>query len=115
MLVMSVCGVLVTTMLLISNNLKEWERFYEKNKIPKDSFWRKLYPFKKEPTGGLLYITFIPALISMLILFVVLIIYVIYWIKPEVLSGFLESKTSLYISLGYAGLFVIHMGVARWR
>ena len=81
------------------------------NQIPKDSFWQKLYPFKKKPECGLLYITFIPLLLSFLILFAVLIVYVIYWIKPELMSDFLYSHITLYFSFAYLLIYSILAGL----
>lgn len=117
MLFAAICVVLQTVMMLF------WHRLYmhrigewllENNKIPAKSFLRKLYPFKKEPKDGLLYITFIPVLISVLIFFAVLIIYACYWIKAELLSDFLESGSCLGISLGYMGLSLVYGCFVRW-
>lgn len=87
------------------------KRFIERNKIPEDSFWQKLYPFKYKPVLGLLYIRFIPLLLSFLILFAVLIVYVIYWIKPELVSEFLYSQITVYVSGAYLFIWIIALSL----
>ena len=85
--------------------------FVKHNQIPENSFLQKLYPFKYKPSAGLLYVTFIPFLLSFLILFAVLIVYVIYWIKPELMSDFLYSHITLYFSFAYLLIYSILAGL----
>lgn len=75
-------------------------RFFDKP-IPQNSVWRKIYPFRERETNPLLYVKWIPCVISFIILIVVLIIYIVYWIFPSLLSDFLQSKLCGGISLSY--------------
>ena len=49
-------------------------RFFDKP-IPQNSVWRKIYPFRERETNPLLYVKWIPCVISFIILIVVLIIF----------------------------------------
>lgn len=69
--------------------------------IPKDSFWRKIYPFKENENNPLLYVKLIPFFITFFILIAVFIIYIVYWISPISLSSFLQSKWGFIISIVY--------------
>ena len=75
-------------------------RFFDKE-IPKDSVWRKIYPFKESETNPLLYVKLIPFFITFIILIAVLIIYIVYWISPPLLEEFLLSKLCAWISVSY--------------
>lgn len=80
-------------------------RFFNKV-IPKDSFWRKLYPFKEYKINPLKYIKFIPFFISTVVLIIVVIIYIIYWISPSLVVGFLSCRPCkiaffVYLCVGF--------------
>ena len=75
-------------------------RFFDKP-IPQNSVWRKIYPFRERETNPLLYVKWLPCVISFIILIVILIIYIVYWIFPSLLSDFLLSKLCNVISLSY--------------
>ena len=85
-------------------------RFFNK-KIPKDSVWRKIYPFKESERNPLLYVKWIPVVITFIILIGVLIVHIVYWISPSLLSGFLESKWNAWISLVYLFIDIIYVAV----
>lgn len=77
--------------------------------IPKDSFWRKIYPFKETETNLLRYAKLIPFFITFVILMVVLIVYIVFWVaSPPVLSEFLQSKVIAAISLAYLSIVVAY-------
>lgn len=90
------------------------DRYIEKNKIPKDSILRKIYPFKEDSFNPLLYIKFVPFLISLFIFFIVFLIYIIYWIRPDLLSYFLQSKVCFWGSLGYAVIMGIYITILKF-
>ena len=75
-------------------------RFFDVE-VPKNSMWRKIYPFKEKETNPLRYVKLIPFYISFIIFIAVLIIYIVYWISPSLLAGFLQSKLCGWISLSY--------------
>lgn len=83
-------------------------RFFDKE-IPKNSFWRKLYPFKEKENNPLVYCKFVPFIISVIIFIAVLIIYVIYWISPELLRPFLVSKGVVISALCYPMVVALYM------
>lgn len=83
-------------------------RFFDKE-MPKNSFWRKLYPFKEKENNPLVYCKFVPFIISVIIFIAVLIIYVIYWISPELLRPFLVSKGVVIGAMCYPMVVVIYM------
>lgn len=69
--------------------------------IPKDSFWRKIYPFKEKETSPLKYVKLIPFYITFVVLVLVLIVYIIFWISPSLLAGILQSKAIIIASIVY--------------
>ena len=83
-------------------------RYIEKSKIPKDSFFQKIYPFKEDSFNPLLYVKFIPFLVCCLIFIIVFFVYVIYWINPDLLVNFLQSKGCLYGSIGYTVIVALY-------
>lgn len=76
--------------------------------IPKNSFWRKFYPFKEDSKNPLKYVKFIPFVISTVILIIVFIIYIIYWINPTLMIDFLRSKLVFFGFLSYLGAAVLY-------
>ena len=82
-------------------------RFFDVE-IRLNSIWRKIYPFKEREINPLRYVKWIPVVITFVILIAVLIVYIIYWISPSLLSGFLESKLCGWISLGYLFMYIIY-------
>lgn len=83
-------------------------RFLDKE-VPKNSIWRKLYPFKEKENNPLVYCKLVPFIISVIIFIGVLIIYVIYWISPELLRPFLVSKGVVISAMCYPVMVVIYM------
>lgn len=83
-------------------------RFFDK-RIPKNSVWRKIYPFKEDEKNPLLYVKWIPVVITFIILIACLILYIVYWIYPSLLSDFLESKLSFWIGIAYMNIYNLYM------
>ena len=84
----------------------EWTKL---TKIPKNSVWRKIYPFKENETQPLLYVKWIPVVVTFIIMIAILIVYIVYWISPPLLSGFLRSKLCGWISVGYFIIGLIYV------
>lgn len=82
-----------------------------KRKIPENSVWRKIYPFKENEKNPLLYVKWIPVVITFIILIACLILYIVYWISPSLLSDFLESKLCFWIALIYLSIYNIYTAV----
>lgn len=82
-------------------------RFFDME-ISKNSIWRKIYPFKEKETNPLRYVKWIPFVITFIILIAVLIVYIVYWISPSLLSGFLESKLCAWITLSYICICMVY-------
>lgn len=76
--------------------------------IPKDSFWRKIYPFKEKESNPLRYVMLIPFYITFVILVSVLIVYIIFWISPSLLSNFLQSIAVGFVSVAYMMVVFIY-------
>lgn len=106
LLIFTFCTVLLTGRIQFS--AKYDARFFSKE-IPKKSFWRKMYPFKERENNPLAYGKLIPFVISVFIFLVVFIIYVIYWISPELLRPFLVSKGVVIGAMCYPVIVVIYM------
>ena len=79
-----------------------------KRKIPENSVWRKIYPFKENEKNPLLYVKWIPVVITFIILIACLILYIVYWISPSLLSDFLESKLCFWICIAYTNINTIY-------
>ena len=77
--------------------------------VPKNSIWRKLYPFKEKKNKPLIYCKLVPFIITWIIFIVVLMIYVIYWIFPELLRPFLVSKGVVISAMCYPLVITIYM------
>lgn len=84
-------------------------RRFEKTRIPDNSFFRKIYPFKEDPLDPLLYVKLIPFLVCTLVFIAVLIVYIIYWINPSLLSAFLTSDICMVVSVSYYFLTSIYI------
>ena len=69
--------------------------------VPKDSAWRKMYPFKDKENNPLLYVKLIPFFVTFFVLIAVFIVYIVYWISPSLLSYFLGSKWGFIIPMIY--------------
>ena len=106
LLIFSFLTVLFTVIIQISP--KHNPRFFDKE-VPKNSIWRKLYPFKEKENNPLVYCKLVPFIISVIIFIGVLIIYVIYWISPELLRPFLVSKGVVIAAMCYPVVVAIYM------
>lgn len=93
-------------------NIKAGNRFI-KTKIPDNSFFRKIYPFKQDSADPLLYVKFIPFLLAVLIFISVLIVYIVYLINPNLLDSFLKSDGCIFGSLAYGAVSVIYLIVLQ--
>lgn len=85
-------------------------RFFN-TEVSSNSIWRKIYPFKEKETNPLLYVKLIPFFIAFIISIAVLIVYIVYWISPSLLSCFLQSKLCGLISLCYLLINFIYYAV----
>ena len=83
-------------------------RFFDVE-ISKNSIWRKIYPFKEKENNPLRHVKLIPFYITFIILVAVLIVYIVYWISPSLISGFLQSKVCAWISLVYLYVDIIYI------
>ncbi len=81
--------------------------------LPPDSFFRKLLPKKEDPLDPYLYVKVIPFFINVLIFLAVFILYIVYWIKPELLYDFLVSKYTVIGSGIYAGVNFVYLIIMR--
>lgn len=86
---------------------------FEKTRIPDNSFFRKIYPFKEDPLDPLLYVKLIPFLVCTLVFIAVLIVYIIYWINPNLLSAFLTSDICMVVSFSYSFLTSIYVFILQ--
>lgn len=81
--------------------------------LPPNSFFRKLLPKKEDPIDPYLYVKVIPFFINVLIFLATFILYVVYWIKPELLYDFLINKYALIGAAIYAGIDFIYLIILR--
>lgn len=81
--------------------------------LPTNSFFRKLLPKKEDPIDPYLYVKVIPFFINVLIFIATLILYLVYWIKPELLYDFLVSKYTVIGSGIYAGINLVYLIIIR--
>lgn len=93
-------------------NSKAGDRF-EKTKIPDNSFFRKIYPFKEDALDPLLYVKLIPFLVCTLIFIAVLIVYIIYWINPNLLNAFLAGNICMLMSVSYSFITSIYLVILQ--
>lgn len=93
-------------------NSKAGDRF-KKTKIPDNSFFRKIYPFKEDALDPLLYVKLIPFLVCTLIFIAVLIVYIIYWINPNLLNAFLTGNICMLMSVSYSFLTSIYLVILQ--
>lgn len=82
-------------------NSKYGAEWTHRTRLPKKSFLRKIYPFKESEINPLLYVKLIPFFVTLIILITVLIVYIIYWIFPFLLSAFLQSKICFILGISY--------------
>ena len=85
---------------------------FENTRIPENSFWRKLYPFKERPDNPLLYVKFIPFLICLVITLGMLIAVGICAICGiDVLRAFLTNLAVNIVCWVYTGINLIYLVV----
>src|SRR5690554_1532046 len=67
----------------------------------KNSFLRKLFPYKENRTHPYSYFRILPLFISIIIFSITILIYIIYWFNAlEENNSFVESNLSFYIGTG---------------
>ena len=91
-------------------------KYYSKifrDEIPENSFWRKLIKkiaprFREDKNNPLRYGKLIPFIVTSVILFALLIVYGVYWICPPLLTDFLHSRLSMWLSIIYMLVAVLY-------
>ena len=87
------------------------EDFEKKFLIPKNSNIRKIIPFRENLTHPFIYLKVIPFLVSIIISFVIVVLYVVNLLIPNVMTPILTHPISIMSSVLLGLIYMIYAGI----